>query len=479
MGVTMARTGPRHATPKARGADAGLPAGLALVIWLVSFVCVEILHGDRVVDWWALAASVAVPVCSFGFMTAIGGWPDGKARSQEQQWTTFLVFAVLILSVIRVLLPVSLSAGQSATRTQLFIVAGGVLALFLSMQLTIRCPRQLPRRTWFLTSAIVACCALVASAVPGRASVMPAQPRSSHSMALLLAVAVIGFLAWYLFPTAATPATADKVTGRLALRRLAEARVRLALPPADEGMLSGLVPAVVAVGFFSLTRDLGTSLALLVAGVSVVMVARLAVSRLWLSLSSAAVFAAGAALAIGFGMVLRVPRFSFPDVLGYSDRQPVPFRYGDDLLTGPGIGDPRFMGLWHGKPGSGSDVLAVTGHETGLLGYLGLLVVFALLFIALARLTACIGSKAGTAVAWGLIVFLVAQAVLAMETLFPGGVPIGEGPPLLSGGWADYLADLIAIGIVIGLSRRGRLRPPVSAGTRQQQQQQSPAGISS
>ena len=99
-------------------------------------------------------------------------------------------------------------------------------------------------------------------------------------------------------------------------------------------------------------------------------------------------------------------------------------------------------------------MLALIGHETGVLGLVGVILVFILLFVSLARLAMEIGDRTGSALAWGLIVFLSVQGLLAAESLIPHLVPVGDGPPLLSGGWADYLADLIAIGIVIGLSRR-------------------------
>jgi cell division protein FtsW (lipid II flippase) len=150
---------------------------------------------------------------------------------------------------------------------------------------------------------------------------------------------------------------------------------------------------------------------------------------------------------------LGIPAFGFGEALGYSDRQPVPFYAGEGLIKGPGL-DSVFTYLWHGRTGTAPEVLAMIGHEAGLPCLLGLIIVLALLFFSLARLAMQIGNRAGAAMAWGLIVFLAAQCLLAVETLIPVGVPIGEGPPLLSGGWADYLADLIAIGIVIGLSRR-------------------------
>jgi hypothetical protein len=322
-------------------------------------------------------------------------------------------------------------------------------------------------RRLIIGAFVLILCAVAYFSLPERAAVLPAHPRPAGSLVVLFAVAVTVLLA----VTVTLP-------GWMGTARAANVMAAFC--------------AVAVVGFFGLTRDLSTAVALFCASIAVLVSAARVPSAVAAEAGSPeppgwrtfvplplAIFAAGASVVIAFGsLALRIPRFGFGDALGYSDRQPAPFSAGEDfmnLMKGPGL-DHRLTQLWHGESGSPPDVLALIGHEAGVSGLLGLIIVSALLFLSLAQLAAQAGNRAGAAMAWGLIVFLIAQCLLAAETLFPAGVPLGEGPPLLSGGWTDYLADLIAVGIVIGLSR-GTGRPAPAATPVQAHPQQSQAAI--
>jgi cell division protein FtsW (lipid II flippase) len=348
------------------------------------------------------------------------------------------------------------------------MVAVGVVVLFAAMNLTawLPDPRVLLReRGPWLSRLVVGVfvlilCAVAYLSLPERAAVLPARLRPADSLVVLFAIAITALLAVaVMLPGSMVTARAVNVT---------------------------TVLCVAAV--FGLTRDLGTAVALFCASIAVLVSATGGPSAAAAEVGSAeppawrtfvpfslAIFAAGVSMVIAFGsLALRIPRFGFGDALGYSDRHPAPFSTGQDfmnLMEGSGL-DRRLTQLWHGEAGSPPDVLALIGHEAGVSSLLGLMIVSALLFFSLARLAAQVENRTGAAMAWGLIVFLVAQCLLAVETLFPAFVSIGEGPPLLSGGWADYLADLIAIGIVIGLSRgAGQPAPAAPVRTRPQQSQ--------
>jgi cell division protein FtsW (lipid II flippase) len=404
------------------------PVGLSLVIWVTSLICLSHLKAAGMNEWYAIL-SFPMAVCAFGFMTAIAGWRDGPSRPREWMLTLLLISTIALLGIIRILLPVSLGAGRGAIWTGPLVVAGSMVALFLVMNLVAwyRDSRRSLRNA-LLGGTIVIPIVLISSALPKRSAVLPSQPRPADSPVLLLAVVIIALLAAFL---ASTP-----VSGTL---------------------LPVFLPAIAAAVFFALTRDLSVALALLAAGITTAVIATRRVRWPRVALNSVVAFAALASVIVAFGMVLRIPRFGFGDVLGYSER-PVPFGAGGNFMTG--AGDETVHRLWKGAPGTPSDVLSLIVHEAGVPCFIGLILLFLLFFVFLARLAARIDDPIGTAMAWGLIVFLVAQFVLAAESLFPAGVPIGEGPPLLSGGWADYLADLVAVGIVIGLSRRGRHLTP-------------------
>lgn len=463
----------RHARAAGRSRQIVLPlaGGLAAVIGIVSLVCLLRLHSAGLSRWCGLL-SAPITVCSFLVMTAVANWREHPGRHVWQAWTVLVMFAVLLLSVIRILLPASLDDGRRAVWVQPLIVAAGIAFLFLSMNVIAGLPnpgdwlRKRPNVPGpvFLGAIVLVVCAVAYLALPGRTAVLPARPRPADSLVVPLAVALIALFAVFV----TRPRWA--VNGVPGLRMngaggFSGTALDLIASPTPEA--TALLLAVAVVGFFALTRDLGTGVALLCASIAVfvsgsrslvtVSAETGAAQRprpLRLVAFSLVTFVAGASLVIAFGWkALDIPQFSFDDALGYSDRQPLPFFSGNDLLTGPGH-DDRFDQLWRGTSGSAPDVLAAIGHEAGVLCLIGLIIVFALLFLWLGRLTIQITNRTGNAMAWGLIVLLAIQCLLAVETLFPVGVPIGEGPPLLSGGWTDYFADLIAIGVVIGLTRR-------------------------
>lgn len=453
--MTATKTEPaRHARATSIKRTASALAG---VIFLTSFICLWRLQIAGLSRWYAFL-SVPIAACSFVVMITIAGQGEHPGRRTQQAGTVLAIFTLTLLAVIRVLLPVSLGAGRKAIWAQPLIVTGGVAALFLAMNLIARLPaaRVSPRErgrwlNWPKLGAFLLILGAVAYfSLPRRATVLPAQPRPANSLTVLLAMTVIALL----------------VVSVTHPRRAVAA---------NSTIVAVLLPAIVAAGFFGLTRDLGMAVAVLCASTAVLMTGTpklLAAHakgnspklRGWpeFTLGSFAMFAAAASLIIWFGSkLLGIPHFGATEALGYSDRQPAPFFVGENLIRGPGL-DYWFTYLWHGRTSTAPEVLAMVGHEAGLPSLLGLIIVFALLFFSLARLAMQIRNRSDAALAWGLIVFLAAQCLLAVETLFPVGVPIGEGPPLLSGGWADYLADLIAIGIVIGLSRQASQPMPAT-----------------
>jgi hypothetical protein len=447
--------------------------GLAFVIGVISLVCLVRLQSAGLSMWSGLLF-LPIMVCSFLVITAVAGWQESPGGLLPQAWTVLAMFAVVLLGVIRILLPVSLDASRGTVWLQPVIVAVGMALLFSSMNLIAWLPnpgdwlRKRPDVSGlvvFLGATVLIVGAVAYLALPGRTGVRPAQPRPSDSLVVPLAVALIVLFA--VFVARPRWAAARALTRRRTDGAEGPSGTAFSLIARQGPEATALLLVVAVVGFFALTRDLGVAVALFGASVAVfvsgsrglvaVPARRDAADAGPLRLASIALvtFVAGVSLVIAFGSkALGIPRFGFSDALGYSDRQPTPFIFGNDLVVGPGR-DSRFYALWQGKPGSAPDVLAVIGHEAGVLCLVALILVFALLFAHLGLLTIQVtNNRTGNAMAWGLIVFLAVQCLLAVETLFPVSVPVGEGPPLLAGGWGSYFADLIAIGVVIGLPRR-------------------------
>jgi cell division protein FtsW len=100
-------------------------------------------------------------------------------------------------------------------------------------------------------------------------------------------------------------------------------------------------------------------------------------------------------------------------------------------------------------------VFAVVGEELGLIGTLTVLALWgALLVMGLRLMQTASADPFARLAGSGLLIGLVAQAVINVAVvtalLPPKGIPL----PLVSYGGSSLLASLLAIGIVLGLTRR-------------------------
>lgn len=396
--------------------------------------------------------TVPITLFSFGVMAPLVGLRQQLASRWQQKWIILTVFCVIFLGVIRILLTVSVGDGRREIWEQPALVAIGAAVLFLIMNPTFLLPnwqkltQKLSGRIRWLILGI-SFLVIAYFSRPGRSIVLPVLPRPADSPTILLAIAVIAAFAVY---------ATRFIVGK------------------DKAMITAALPAAAGAAFFALTRDFGTASALFFGSLTVLWAgdrptAETAGSggvdfsaRLSIIIVSFVPFLVGASLAVLLGnRILHTPFFAVKDALGYSRQPPTPFVTGENWVIGPGF-DASFFKHWSGTLSSAPDVLALIGHEAGMLGLLGMIIVFALLLFSLGRLARQTQNGTDSALAWGLVVFLGVQCFLAVETLIPGLLPVGEGPPLLSGGWASYLSDLVAIGLVIGLSRRERPADPVT-----------------
>jgi hypothetical protein len=170
------------------------------------------------------------------------------------------------------------------------------------------------------------------------------------------------------------------------------------------------------------------------------------------------VFAIGVWLVTLVGTQLSVPRFTLTAILGTSEPQPWALLYGRAMTFGPGF---RYRHV--STSAGGEEILTVIGRETGVAGLAAVGLLFVALLAGLFWLAGRTTQPIGSALAWGLAMLIGTQVLLATLALLHWAPPLGPGPPLLAGGASWYVANLISIGIVIGLAWRANDQATISA----------------
>jgi cell division protein FtsW len=98
-------------------------------------------------------------------------------------------------------------------------------------------------------------------------------------------------------------------------------------------------------------------------------------------------------------------------------------------------------------------IFAVIGEEIGLIGTVGLVILFAVFFVCSVRISMAIEDKFGKLLAIGLGMLITLQAIINIGVttgLLPTtGMPL----PLVSYGGSSFLGTMIAGGILLNISR--------------------------
>ncbi len=135
---------------------------------------------------------------------------------------------------------------------------------------------------------------------------------------------------------------------------------------------------------------------------------------------------------------------------------------GSGGLTGVGLGASRQKFFY--VPSAHTDgVFAIIGEETGMLGALIVLTIFAVLIYRGIRAGMRAEDRFGTLLAFGIVAWFALQAFFniagVMRTIVLTGIPL----PFLSFGSSALIASLAAAGILVSISRHGRGTLPAPA----------------
>ena len=319
---------------------------------------------------------------------------------------------------------------------------------------------HLLRHTLFL--GIGTCAMCVCAILPARFWYHASPPLFAATMALLVLVLipsigtrVNGGQRWLRYGAwSVQPSEIAKVTLILFLCRLLQNR-REILSRWFRGTIPFLLPMLAVVLLVFQQPDLGTATFLLMSGLLTLFVAGWPLRNYVLGLSLAGP-AAVYCLALKPYQWQRIRGF----MAMWADGEQAPYQVKQSLLS-LGVGGLNGIGLGRGwqklsfLPEANTDfVFAVVGEELGLLGTLSLLLLWVGLYFSGLRLLSdlpqsCFCRVAGIA----LLTQLALQAALHMAVVTALIPPKGIAHPLLSYGGSNLVMSMVALGIVLSLSR--------------------------
>lgn len=216
-----------------------------------------------------------------------------------------------------------------------------------------------------------------------------------------------------------------------------------------------LVPIGLAVGLVLVEPDLGTALFLGVGGGVALFTGGWPLRNFVLA-GGLAVPAVASVVALKPYQMQRITGF----LATWSDVSTAPYQLKQSLVT-IAAGETWGVGLGRGYqklsflPEANTDfVFAVIGEELGLVGMLAILIVWFSLFVLGLRLVGRLPRRSFEAtVAFTLLTQLVLQVSLNVAVVTAMVPPKGIAHPLLSYGGSNLVVSLVALGMIVGLTR--------------------------
>ena len=221
-------------------------------------------------------------------------------------------------------------------------------------------------------------------------------------------------------------------------------------------LISILAPIALTAGLVMAEPDLGTSLFLVICA-GIALFAAGCPKRYFVAAGVLALPAAGFLAVLRPYQMRRLTGF----LAAWSDWSQVPYQL-DQSLVSLGTGGLSGVGLGRGwqklsfLPEANTDfVFSVVGEELGLVGTLGLLLLWAGFYAAgLAAIREIRHDRFASTAAFALLTQTVLQALINMAVVTslipPKGIPL----PLVSYGGSALVMNLASLGIILGLTRR-------------------------
>ena len=217
-----------------------------------------------------------------------------------------------------------------------------------------------------------------------------------------------------------------------------------------------LVTTACLSGLILVQPDMGTAMIVVLIAVSVIFVGGVPLSRIAALLGGLAVSAA----VLGMGAGYRRRRiFSFLNPwedsanTGYQVAQSL-VALGSGHVAGVGLGASRAK--YGFLPNAHTDfIFAITGEELGLVGTVGLIVLFVAFAVLGVRAALRAPDRFGTLLAAGITAWIVGQAAINIGAV-TGSLPVTGVPlPFVSFGGSALVVSMFAVGILVNIARHG------------------------
>jgi len=324
----------------------------------------------------------------------------------------------------------------------------------------------LSRHAIFL--AIGMCAAVVCYLLPIRFW-MKASPWMFLATVILLAAVIIpgigtrvnGAQRWLRFgPISVQPAELAKITLPMFIATIMTRR-RKHLHRWLKGTIPVVLPIIIVLPLVLKQPDLGTALFLITIGALTLFLGGWPIRN----------FIISAGLAVpAFAYLFTMKSYQVARITGFlaawSDFDKAPYQLKQSLVT-LGTGGLSGVGLGRGwqklsfLPEANTDfVFAVVGEELGLIGTLGIVVLWAAIYYAGLRLMRSLHRQSfAYVVGITLLTQLVLQAALNVAVVTAMVPPKGIPHPLLSYGGSSLIVSIVSLGIVLGLSKSDKTDP--------------------
>jgi len=427
-----------------------LPLTLAIFTGAVVAICLVRLAQQHTVSFlWPVVLPLLALSAAASILLVVGRRAGELRDRKAARWPAlFLTTVVLLLSAIGMLARISLREHGITIWSEPLVGAVGLLALLGAAELARRYSPQ-----WHLREVLVlAVVVLVVCEAAARYRVNGVRPGATSLLdwpTSLLAFLLLGLLGMAL----TRPSRPLEIWP--ARRRGGAYRTPWAV-----------LPVIASLALLAYTASLSAAAALFAGGIAALASVGWRphdrfpdnlevgpVFRVRTGVACVAGFTAGAALVVLVGSALGIRGFQHVKMLASSATDPDMLFFHYPYLFGPGW--PLHTQGIDRSLGAGQVILSTLGRETGLAGMTGLSILFIVLIgtlILLARRQQ--RASFGSAWTFGLAAFLGVQVLIAGLRL--GRLPslYSEGPPLLAGGAAWYVATLIAVGVALGCAAR-------------------------
>ncbi len=230
----------------------------------------------------------------------------------------------------------------------------------------------------------------------------------------------------------------------------------------------GLAPFCMIIGVIGgllmLEPDLGTFAAIAATGIVMFFLAGAAMRHMFMLLVGGSAVLVAIVAGAGYGMERIRTFFNAEEVAQEAGFQIINLvsTLGSGGLTGVGLGASRQKFFY--VPSAHTDgVFAIIGEETGMLGAMIVLSIFAVLIYRGIRAGMRAEDRFGTLLAFGIVAWFALQAFFnvagVMRTIVLTGIPL----PFLSFGSSALISSMAAAGILVSISRHGRGKMPDTA----------------